>query len=269
MEENPLTPSEEQQIENELKALDLELNYGAHLHISKDAPPELVSQFLENVKHCEDAYDKLPKVSIHEFIGQPKIKPFDSLGPEELEPEIERLLALLQEKSVITERPKHLSPTHYYRFLSEEFMQHPMSNYSAPGVVHFFDYGEFHHDGPEFIMDHVSEFLLDLLHLDRDFEGLWLSDHCRDDLNAITKAEVMLRCNRFRALHRALKPIAFQAQKAETHNGTMYLFFGIAWEAVPLASEAPEHHKGLGICQLSWEDDEWMIQGVNMPGFSF
>ena len=48
----------------------------------------------------------------------------------------------------------------------------------------------------------------------------------------------------------------------------MYLIFGIAWEAVPVIGEK-ETHEGMGICQLGWEDGEWMVQGVNMPGFSF
>lgn len=269
MEENQLTPEEEQRIENELKALDLELSFGAQMHIGSDAPPEIVSQWLDNVKKYEEQYADAPKVPVYEFIGKPEIKPADSLIAAELEPEIERLQKLLEEKGVLIDRPEHLSPKRYYRFLTDEFMEHPMTNHSAPGMMHFFNYDEFHHDGPEFIKAHVSDFLLDLLDLGHDFEGLWLSNNCRDDHNAITKKEVMLRCNTFRAMHRELKPIAFQPDKAETHSGTMYLFFGIAWEGIPASGGEKQHHEGLGICQLGWEGEEWLVQGVTMPGFAF
>ncbi len=256
--------------ENQLKALDLELTHGAQMmHISDDAPPELIAAWLDNVKRYEEQYANAPKIPIYDFIGKPEIKPLDSLKPEEIEPEIERLLALLQEKCVLIDRPEHLSPQRYYQFLTEELMQHLMTDHAAPGMMHFFNYEEFHHDGPEFIEQHVSEFLLDLLNLGWDFEGLWLSENCRDDHDAISKAEVTLRCNTFRAMHRDLKPIGFKAEKAEIHSGTMYLFFGIAWEAEPMASKEKQRHEGLGVAQLGWEDGEWLVQGVNMPGFKF
>jgi hypothetical protein len=269
MEENPLTPDEEQRIENELKALDLELTFGAHTHISGDAPPEIINEWLGNVKRYEEQYANAPKVPVIEFIGKPDIKPADALTEQNLEPEIERLLKLLEEKCVLIDRPEHLSPQRYYRFLSEEFMQHPMTNHSAPGMMHFFNYDEFHHDGPEFIKDHVSDFLLGLLNLDHDFEGLWLSENCRDDHDVRSKEEVRRRCNTFRAMHQELKPLAFQPEKAEVHSGTMYLFFGIAWEGLPANGGEKQSHEGMGICQLGWEDGEWLVQGVNMPGFSF
>lgn len=49
MEDPKLTPEEELRIENELKALDIDLSYGAHSFIADDAPPELVWLFLDNV----------------------------------------------------------------------------------------------------------------------------------------------------------------------------------------------------------------------------
>ncbi len=268
MEENKLTPEEEQRIENELKALDLELTFGAETFISGDAPPEIISLWLDNVKNYENQYANSAKVPVYDFIGKPDNVPLDTLKDDELEPAIERLVGLLEEKCVLIDRPEHLSPRGYYRFLTEDFMQHLMTDHSAPGMMHFFSYDEFHHDGPEFIKDHVSEFLLDLLNLGHDFEGAWLSENCRDDHDAITREEVMLRCNTFRAMHRELKPLAFQPEHTEVHNGAMYLFFGIAWEATPVGGDMVKH-EGLGICQLGWEGGEWLVQGVNMPGFSF
>ncbi|HFA50110.1 MAG TPA: hypothetical protein ENJ95_13960 [Bacteroidetes bacterium] len=269
MEENQLTPDEELRIENKLKALDLELTYGAETHIASDAPPEIVSQFFDNVKKYEEQYANAAKVPVHEFIGRPEIKRIGILNEQDIEPEIERLIKLLEKKCVLIDRPEHLSPEHYYRFLSEEFMQHPMTDHSAPGMMHFFNYHEFHHDGPEFIEQHVSEFLLDILNLDHEFMGIWMSEHCRDDHNKISKEEAIRRINTFRAMHKELKPIAFKAERAETHNGTMYLFFGIAWEGLNAGSSETERHEGLGVSQLGWEDGEWLVQGLSMPGFSF
>lgn len=270
MEENlHLTPEEEMRIENKLKALDLELTYGAQNYTAGDAPPEIISQFYDNVKKYEEQYANAPKVQVHEFIGQPEIVPIDDLKKEEIELEIGKLVQLLEEKQVIIDRPDHLSPKGYYRFLTEEFMQHEITDFSAQTMMHCFSYAEFHRDGREFIEQHVSDFLLDLLNLGHDFKGLWLSENCRDYKNQITKDEAIKRCNTFRAMHKELKPLAFQPEKVELHGGTMYLFFLVRWEGISAGTGETVKHEGLGISQLGWEDEEWLVQGVEMPGFAF
>ena len=44
-----MDPEENLRADNELSALSLELQYGAKMHISGDAPPEVVQQFLAQV----------------------------------------------------------------------------------------------------------------------------------------------------------------------------------------------------------------------------
>ena len=268
MRENKLSPEEEKHIENQLKVLDLELTYDAQTHISEDAPPEIISQWLDNVKAYEEQYANAPKVPIHEFIGQPKLRPEQEVPDGELEAAIESLLSLMQEKSVLIDRPEHLKPRTYYRFLTEDLMPHLMTDHSAEGMVHFFNYHEFHHDGPEFIEAHVSDFLLDLMNLEKDFEGVWLAEECRGEVDLISRQEAILSCQLFRAKYRAIKPLGFRPETAEVHNGTMYLFFSVAWDGFPLNGEKT-HHNGLGISQLDWIDGEWMVVGVQMPGFQF
>ncbi|HRJ17025.1 MAG TPA: hypothetical protein PLI34_18645, partial [Saprospiraceae bacterium] len=56
MEEPKLTPEEELRMENQLKALDLEINHGAVNFLSDDLPPEITKMFLENVANFEAAH---------------------------------------------------------------------------------------------------------------------------------------------------------------------------------------------------------------------
>lgn len=271
MKDPQLTPEDEQRIENELKALNLELKHGAtHFFADDDAPPELVSKFLDNVAKFEEAHAKGARVPIRQFAEVGRLPAADELDEAELELRIEALLEQLEAKGIAIDRPEHLSARGYYRFLAEEFLEEEVTNYAVPGMIHGFLYSELRHDGPEYISDHVEETLLDLLNLGGEgFRGEWLSEHCRNQSEAITKAEALESIHIFRSKYRSITPIAFEAQEARRTHDAMYLFFGIAWEGHPLHGGEPEHYEGLGVSQVAWEDGEWRVQGLMMPGFEF
>lgn len=270
MKDPKLTPEDEQRIENELKALNLELNHGAtHFFASDDAPPELVSQFLDNVAQFEEAHAKGERVPVRQFAQIGPLPAAEELDEAELEPRIKALLGQLEAKGISIDRPEHLSARGYYHFLTEEFLKEEVTNCAVPGMIHGFLYSELRHDGPEFIRDRVEETLLDLLNLGGEFEGRWLSEHCRNQTEAITKAQALESIHLFRSRYASITPIAFQPQEARRTHDAMYLFFGIAWEGRPPNGGEPERHEGIGVSQVDWEDGEWRVQGLMMPGFEF
>jgi hypothetical protein len=269
MEESKLTPEDELRLENELKALDLEITHGATNFIADDAPPELVKMFLDNVAKFEAAHADAKLVPLRQLLQIEGLPPTMEVPEDELETHIESVLALLEKHGIVIDRPEHLSPRGYYHFLAEEFLDHEVTDYSAPGMIQAFSYDEFRHDGPEFIREHVEETLLDLLNLGQEFEGKWISEHCRDQTNAIDRAEVLRRIQAFRARYATIVPIAFQPEGVQRTEAGMYFFFLIAWEGTPAAGGEPERYEGPGVSQIDWEEGEWLVQGIMMPGFEF
>jgi hypothetical protein len=269
MEEPKLTPEDELRLENELKALDLEITHGAKNFIADDAPPELVKMFLDNVSKFEEAHANAPRVPIREFAGIGDLPPSEEVPEDELEAHIEGLLEQFIKSGILIDRPEHLSPRGYYRFLAEEFLDQEVTDYSAPGHIHGFIYSELRHDGPEFIREHVEETLLDLLNLGHEFEGKWISERCRDQKNAIGRDEVLRRIHAFRARYAEIKPIAFQPEEVRQTEAGMYFFFLVAWEGTPAQGGEPERYEGLGVSQVGWEEGEWLVEGIMMPGFEF
>lgn len=269
MEDPKLTPEEELRMENEIKALDLEITYGATNFISDDAPPELIKMFLDNVANFEAAHADARQVSIQELAQVPDPVPAADVADADLEAHIQTLLEQLEAGSVVIDRPEHLNPRGYYRFLTEVFLHEEVTDYASPGMVHGFSYSDFRHDGPEFIREHVEETLLDLLNLGHDFDGEWISEHCRDQNEALTRAEVIGRIHIFRSQYKSITPIGFQPQEVKQTEAGMYFFFLVAWEGTLLHSDEPERYEGLGVSQVGWEDGEWLVQGIMMPGFEF
>jgi hypothetical protein len=270
MEDHQLSPEEEQRIENELKALNLELKHGlTHFFAADDAPPELVGQFLDNVAKFHEAQARGELVPIRQYAKIGNLPPADTLDESELEPHIDALLRQLEVRGVAIDRPEHLSARGYYRFLTDEFLEQQITNQPVPGMIHGFLYSELRHDGPEFIRDHVEETLLDLLNFDEEFRGEWISEHCRNQTEAITKAQALESIHIFRSRYRSITPIAFQPEEIKPTHDALYLLFGIAWEGHPVQGGEAECYEGLGISQVAWEEGEWRVQGLMMPGFEF
>lgn len=192
MENEHLSPEDELRAENEIKALDLELQFGAKTFISDDAPPELIQAFLKNVQQTEADFQNVPMISIYEFIGSPKFAPIDLLETDEqFEQEIERILELLFSKRMLIDRPEFLKPAGYYRFLVNDIFPHQMRNYTGETIMHNFAYHEFHQDGPEFIGFHAQAVIEDILDLRKDFTGEWITETCRSGQEMIPKAKIV------------------------------------------------------------------------------
>ncbi len=269
MKDPQLTPEEEKRAENEIKALKLDLEYGGESFIADDAPPELVSRFLDEVARFEALHAEGKTVPIHQFAGISDWPSADELDEAGLEEQIRKIQEQLEAAGIIVDRPDHLSPRGFYRFLAGEFLSQQVVEQAPPGGIHVFSYSDFHHDGPEFIRDHVEETLLDLLNLEKEFEGAWLSETCRSTTEAMSKAEVLERIHSFRAQHSNIVPVAFQPQEVRPTEVGMYFFFLIAWEGTPAGGGEAQRHEGPGVSQIGFQNGEWWVEGIMMPGFEF
>jgi len=96
-----------------------------------------------------------------------------------------------------------------------------------------------------------------------------LTDPCRSGEKMVAQSVIIEKVQDFRAKYKEIIPLAFSAIDARTVGPSMFFTFGIAWDGVLATDGEIEHHEGMGICQLAWEDEEWMVQGIEMPGFAF
>jgi len=233
MENEKLTPEEALRADNEIKALDLEINFDATTFISDDAPPELIAAFLDNVKKNEADFQNAPMVAIYEFIGKPKFAPIDLLETDEqFEQEIERIQALLLSKRVFIDRPEFLRPNAYYRFLVNDFFPHQLRNYTGETIMHTFTYHEFYQDGPEFIEFNAKEVIEAILDLKNPHNDDWLAEACRSGTNVVSKATILKKIAAFRAKYKEIVPIAFKAEGIHPTKTAMYFMFLARWDGI-------------------------------------
>lgn len=271
MKDEKLTPKESLQADNEIKALDLELNFDAKTFIADDAPPELVAAFLDNVKKNEADFQNASMIPIYEFIGKPKFAPIDLLETEaQFETEIDRLQQLLLSKRVFIDRPDFLRPKGFYTFLVKDIFPHQMRNYDGETIMHTFAYHDFYQDGPEFIGFHAQDVVEELFTLDQPYTGRWLAEECRSDRDVVPKAVILEKINAFRKKYKVIIPVAFRPEGIHPTDTAMYFMFLVKWEGILVNGNPKELHEGMGICQMRLnEERQWMVEGVQMPGFEF
>lgn len=162
-EEEGLTPEEELNAENELELLRLNLEYGAESYISDDAPPELVRQFLENIKKWEENIKDSPEtIAIWDILHDHDFPLPEDIEPGRIEEVIEHFLQLLLDNGIIIDRPTHLSAYEFYDFLTGDLLEEEVLAERPPGFIHGLLYSDIKKDHPDVIPDMASEEVLDI-----------------------------------------------------------------------------------------------------------
>lgn len=261
-----LTPSEKLNAENEIEKAKMEMD-GATFFTADDAPPELISQFLKNIKSFNAGLDQ-PQVTVREHLGNPKLPTDLPNDSDEFPVLLESIEKLCAEHGLNIIKPTHLKDYAIYRFIIEDILPHKIQP-PVPGMTFVLDYDEFHEDSPhhmERVTQGVVESIIDLrFPFDEDF----LSENCRTQKDSISKAEAINSITKFRDKYNEIIPVGFSLMEKEFTRSAMYQMFGIEWEGILKSNGEKETHHGMGICQLNLKDRKWLVEGVTFPGFDF
>lgn len=269
MKKDKLSSNEELRAQNQIDALKLEMDFGAQSFISGDAPPEIIEQFLKNIRQFETAHQNQESIPIHQYLGKPDIPTIEDPKDDRLPKVLRHIEQLLVTKAIVIERPPHLTDIGWFHFLTKRVFNEEIVPFSAPNYKHYFDYNDYYHDGPYYIEGHVQDAIEDIFDTSRPYEGIWLPDMCRSDREVVPKEKIFNKVNAFRKRYSEIIPVAYSFQNIEVHQGTLYAIIGIEWEGIRIDNGEKETHSGMGICQMLFENDEWMVQGISVPGFEF
>ncbi len=165
MERRPFEDEERkaQKVLNEAKKRALAEKYGAQFGEGDSRlSPELESQWLNYIEEFERQFENARRVTVREFVGNPKFKPLGEVPPEQLEAELDSVLEFLSLHSIVVDSVADVSEAELYRFITTELMDVETDDIRIDGMMHHFIYEEFHpndqHDAKMF----AEHFLWDL-----------------------------------------------------------------------------------------------------------
>ncbi len=245
--------------ENEFKRMKLSLEHDAIFpdNLNSNIPPEIVSQFLDNIKNFENMYENEKQISVFDKIGKPEFVIAELLNEEELNIELERLETLLNNHNLTLdvicdyENEERL----IYTFITEELFKHEIDDLNLPGMVTHFTYEEFH-PNDEYDIEFVCTDFIEMFLNTKD--KMYLEYHSKDALNYVA-------LNNFRNLFKKfkIKYYKFETIKIEEHKAKAT--FNIDFWGKIKGTETKIYYSGDGEITFKHEYGYWYIQDVTLP----
>lgn len=268
-------PRKNLQIENEILRMKLQAEAGAIIGIKEDIPPELENLFLQNVIAFEEASKDMPMVSVYEYLGRPQCRKADELPPNEIEPELDRLKKLLEEKQLVLDVLDTYDSTVMYRFITEELFLQQTYETVLPGMIRHFTYEDFHPNHKLDIRERAMDFLGDWFERKMD-EHCWeLSpEFVMPDASAVKLQEVIRKIKTifdsykaFRKCQYAIGEIGFEFNEQDG-RGLGFCEGAVKYQAV-LESGEMVPVEGPFKLYMTNQGGWWNIFYFIFPGFTW
>lgn len=261
-------------MENELLKLKLQAQFGATLGEGENLPPEIENQFLKNVYAFEQNLGDYKPIKVFELLGKPDFPKAINLDDDSLKREYDRLMELIEKKSMAVDFIRPRNDRFMYQFITEELFDHETDN-SMPGMTKHFIYEEFHADHELDIRNRMDDFLRDWFRKEFNefsselgYQFILADGQILTREQTLTKIQNLFDCyTSFSNCQMALQEIKFQWND-ETQTGIGHAEGGVRYDAV-LESGETVHFEGPFKLYLSNEGGWWSIFYFIFPGFEW
>lgn len=128
------------QLENDILKLKMLAESGAEFGEFNELPPDLEHIFLQHVMSFEEAWRNAKEVTVFELIGRPVFKKEFELSDQEMEEELERLIALMARHHFIFRGIEGHPPRDIYQMITEEIFLQETRDMHLPGMTTHISY---------------------------------------------------------------------------------------------------------------------------------
>jgi hypothetical protein len=136
-----------------------------------ELPGEVEDDWTENLDEFERQMEEGRELTVREYVGSPFVRPLVEVPLDELQDELDRLVEILYQHSVLIDFLYDIELTEAYRFVTEELLDEIVTEIRIPGMFTHFIYEDFHPNDVEDIKDMGEEFLDGFL--SRSSGALW------------------------------------------------------------------------------------------------
>ncbi len=265
-------PAENLRMENELLKLKLQAQFGATLGENETLPPDIENQFLKNVFAFEQNLGDYKPIKVVDLLEKPDFPKATNLDDDSLKREYNRLMELMEKKSIAIDFIRPREERFKYQFITEELFAHETGN-SMPGMTTHFIYEEFHADHDLDIRNRTDDFLRDWFRKEfNEFSSELGYQFILPNGQTLTREEMLAKIKNvfdsyriFKNCQVALNDVRFQWND-ETQTGMGHAEGGVRYDAV-LETGETLHFEGPFKLYLSNEDGWWSIFYFVFPGF--
>lgn len=194
------SPRRIQRALNEAKKKELEEKFGAKFgETNNDLPPEIESQWLNNVQEFEIQFENAKRISVREYVGNPSFTPLNEIPEENLRGELNDVLKYLSDHNINVDFICEVPDKEAYRFVTEELMNHETDDIHIEGMTTNFIYEEFYPNDELDAKNFAEQFLWHLFERNLEYA---LGDFAKDEVcdhrgDRITMEQMQTRIEHF------------------------------------------------------------------------
>lgn len=272
--ENEIDPllnrDDELHAENNLLKLKLGLEYGMEMTEVSPLSPDVENHWLKSVYAWESAYKNAKRVKLYDYIGRPAFPKWDSLTPEQVSRELERIHTIMENNSVHLSSICKYDDTTIYKFITEELFEHEMDDMRVLGMTCHFTYEEFHPNHDYEIRERAADFVRKIFRKqwNQEYDGIILSDKIFFSGATYDRKGISTIVSTFQDAHSSLR-----LHKFDTHDVVIEPDYVKASVIADLSAMGKmkdgEKVRYIGACsfKLEREYDYWQISDFSIPGF--
>ena len=255
--------------ENELKKAKLIAETGAKFGGLSNLPPEIESQWLDQIHAFDHAFNNAKRIKLKQSIGNPVLKLPSELSDEEISHELDKVVELLHKNNIVLDTICEVEEREVYRFIVEELMEEEVDDVKAEGWTSHFIYEEFHPNHEYDIQRAVKDYLLTLLGGDISFCDATLAHEIISVSGETLKVEAVksiLECFIEANAGATLEELVFKENSID-EEGAFQKFY-IRYKTKLQESDEAIVLDGDGTFTFTYMYGYYYINGISIPGFT-
>lgn len=262
-----LSKEERLHAENELLKLKLTGEFGMLSKSESSLGPEIENEFLNHVLEFEKQHSQRKAIKLIDHLGNPAFISAGDLTDEQIEPELDRLLGLMEAQNIKLDVCEEYETIVIYKFLTEELFQEEIYPMNIPGMFHHFIYEEFHPNHKKDIESRATDFLTIVLSKPwEEVDATYYLDTTVLFNEQVYDCKLFSKIiSEFQLAHFPMFIESIGVEKIEftSESENAKIHFSIAYHS----DKSQASFKGDAILRLSY-DFVWSINSLVLPGFS-
>lgn len=258
---------ESQAFENEMRKAKFMAEKGAKFGEISHIPPELESQWLDQISAFDNAFKSVERIKVKKYLGDPVLKQPSELNDEEITPALNDIMELLHRNSLNLDTICEVKDREVYRFIVEELMEQEIDNMNLHGWTTNFIYEEFHPNHEYDMKRSIEDFISTMFRKNREYCDMSLANNLiSHDGSQINSPEVKTKLINFiDAIEFAnLLKLDFFANYISEEVAFQKVF--IDYEVTIQGTGEKIRHAGEGIFNFALMYDLYYINGIDIPG---
>ena len=253
--------------ENELKKAKLIAETGAKFGEFAKLPPEMESQWLDQISAFDHAFKNAKRIKMKQRLGNPELKLPSGLSDEEITHELKKVVDLLHKNNIALDTICEVEEKEIYRFIVEELLEEEVDDVSVAGWTTRFIYEEFHPNYEYDIKQSIEDFLRVLFNRQKKYLDMQLADEIiSHNGSKLSSAETIAKLENFiDAIEDAqLKQLNFGESIIDEEKATQIV--DITYELRSDGTNQLIKHQGQGVFTFKNVYGHYCINSINIPG---